>query len=127
MNAPQPSHVTDHLANERTLLAWVRTAVTLIALGFVVARFSYFLRALAAEAHRAQPPGSGGGTTLGILLILAGGATIVLSLWRYLRTRDEIEQGRYRSSVAALLALALVTIAAAVVLAIYLGVTSQNG
>ncbi|HGE72837.1 TPA: DUF202 domain-containing protein, partial [Candidatus Poribacteria bacterium] len=31
--------VTDHMANERTYLAWVRTGITIMALGFVVAKF----------------------------------------------------------------------------------------
>src|ERR687885_1337576 len=35
---------TQFLANERTFLAWLRTSIAIIGLGFVVARFSLFLR-----------------------------------------------------------------------------------
>ena len=38
----------EHLANERTLLAWIRTAIALMGLGFVVARFGLFLREISA-------------------------------------------------------------------------------
>jgi putative membrane protein len=37
-------NVSDHLANERTYLAWIRMGIAIIALGFVVARFGRFLR-----------------------------------------------------------------------------------
>lgn len=33
----------DHLANERTLLAWVRTSIGIMAFGFVVFEFSLFI------------------------------------------------------------------------------------
>lgn len=77
----RPDRSRDHLANERTLLAWIRTGVTLIGLGFVVARFSYLLRTLAAEAHNPAPAQSSGGTALGIAMVAAGAATILLALF----------------------------------------------
>ncbi|MGI0068832.1 MAG: YidH family protein, partial [Nitrosopumilaceae archaeon] len=40
----KPDRSTEHLANERTFLAWLRTCIALMGLGFVVARFSLFLR-----------------------------------------------------------------------------------
>jgi len=34
----------EHLANERTLLAWMRTSIAIMAFGFVVVKFSLFIR-----------------------------------------------------------------------------------
>lgn len=44
---------TEHSANERTFLAWVRTGIAVIAFGFVIEKFNLFLRALAANAPAA--------------------------------------------------------------------------
>jgi putative membrane protein len=46
-----PQRATDTLANERTFLAYVRTALAFVAFGFVIARFSLFTRELAALTH----------------------------------------------------------------------------
>jgi putative membrane protein len=35
-------HFSDHAANERALLAWVRTAIAVMAFGFLVAKFDLF-------------------------------------------------------------------------------------
>ena len=45
MESPQakPQHISDHLANERTILAWIRTSISVIALGVAINRFSLFL------------------------------------------------------------------------------------
>ncbi|MBV8525410.1 MAG: DUF202 domain-containing protein [Acetobacteraceae bacterium] len=37
-------HFSDHAANERTFLAWVRTAIAVMAFGFLVAKFDLFLK-----------------------------------------------------------------------------------
>lgn len=70
-------------AAERTLLAWVRTGLTVMALGFVVARFGLFLTLLAASsgaavsshAHAHWPSG-----VLGTILVLVGSAIILGAL-----------------------------------------------
>src|ERR1044072_8353155 len=43
MDFSDNSHSQQHLANHRTFLAWLRTCVALIGLGFVVAKFGLFL------------------------------------------------------------------------------------
>jgi len=43
------SRTQQHLANQRTFLAWLRTAVALFGLGFVVSRFGLFLRSIIIE------------------------------------------------------------------------------
>jgi uncharacterized membrane protein YidH (DUF202 family) len=45
-----------YFAAERTMLAWLRTGITIMAFGFVIARFGLFLRLV-----QAQGGGSGGG------------------------------------------------------------------
>src|SRR5215469_15603580 len=56
-DSSRTARAREHLANERTLFAWIRTALALMGLGFVVARFDLFLRSIALQQGR--PSGSG--------------------------------------------------------------------
>ena len=47
---------TDHAANERTFLAWVRTSIAVTAFGFLVERFDLFLAAIAPTTESASSP-----------------------------------------------------------------------
>lgn len=60
-----------YFAAERTLLAWLRTGVTIMAFGFVVARFGLFLRLLRAQGGE-LPAGSGVSPYLGAILVVLG-------------------------------------------------------
>jgi putative membrane protein len=69
-------------AAERTLLAWVRTGLTVIALGFVVARFGLFLRIMAQGA--VGPPGPRyASVAIGVSLILLGSGAIAGALYNH--------------------------------------------
>jgi len=72
-------------AAERTLLAWIRTGLTVIALGFVIGRFGLFLSVLARQS--ATPLLPSGPTMLanviGILLVAVGTATLFLAAWQH--------------------------------------------
>lgn len=65
------------LASERTLLAWLRTAVSLMAFGFVIARFDWFV-------HRSA---SRGGSILGASLAAGGGLFAAFAALRHWRER----------------------------------------
>ena len=74
-------------AAERTLLAWVRTGLTVIALGFVVARFALFLQLLVPSNFSADTAGFSLAhwlpATLGVILVLTGSATILGALYNH--------------------------------------------
>lgn len=59
-------------AAERTLLAWLRTGLTIIALGFVVSRFGLFIRLLAAQSQKSVPAHSSLPAILGTTFVIVG-------------------------------------------------------
>lgn len=67
-------------AAERTLLAWVRTALTLMALGFVVARFGLFLNLLEASSRIPAASPHWAPALLGTILALAGSGIMLGAL-----------------------------------------------
>lgn len=114
---------TDHLANERTFLAWVRTALTIMAFGFVVARFGLFLRELAGTSSVPAVPGPVSEFT-GVLLVLVGSVLLLLAFVRFLRTRADLEAGRYKVHSALEWGLTGLMVAVGVVLAVYLVISA---
>lgn len=65
-------------AAERTLLAWLRTGLTLMALGFVVSRFGLFIRLLASQTAQAAAPHQGQlSALLGTAFVIAGALAIL--------------------------------------------------
>ncbi len=89
---PERETLRLHQANERTFLAWLRTALALIGGGFVVARFGIFLRELAAAHGTEIPAGAGWSQWLGIALAALGAVTIVGSLLRFRSVAAAIER-----------------------------------
>ena len=84
---------SDHAANERTFLAWVRTAIAVMAFGFLVERFDLFLQIAGQTlARRAlSPAGQLVGNTAGLILIALGAGLMVLAIVRFRKTAIEID------------------------------------
>lgn len=83
---------SDHAANERTFLAWVRTAIAVMAFGFVIERFDLFLQAIASQRQSPlNSPGSSLANAAGLAFIVIGVAMIVISGFRFARTAKGIE------------------------------------
>jgi putative membrane protein len=91
---PNPNRARDHLANERTFLAWVRTGVATIVFGFAIGRFSIALREfMKVQGYGAGTPGLTSwlgmvSTVGGVLLILAG-------LLRYRKTKVQLDSNTF--------------------------------
>ncbi|GEM_PF-85995 len=86
--------LSDYLAAERTLLAWIRTGLALMGFGFVVARFGLFIRELQVVEH-GPAVGSPNGLSLwfGVALIAAGVVVTLGSGWQHARLVRELDQG----------------------------------
>lgn len=114
----------DHAANERTYLAWIRTAIALIALGFLVEKFDLFLAYLARGTTRGaniHPMRVAEGAGIGMLLFSV--LIVALATWRYLANRRQIESAQQEDYGAALpnVLLGAMVAAMGIFLVIYMG------
>ena len=98
----------DHLANERTLLSWIRTAVTIIGLGFLLDRLA------------AQNGTDAIASVVGVVLVLFGGLAALAGGYSYYSTRRLLGPGPYRSNAALHLGMVVVVAIGAVLVALYL-------
>lgn len=84
-------YATQHLANERTYLAWIRTAIAIIAIGF-----------LTTNLHFSTSPNSSAGNFLAILLGISTGVfgivIIIIGTIDYLKKKKQIDQQLFFSS-----------------------------
>jgi putative membrane protein len=89
---------SDHAANERTFLAWVRTGIAVMAFGFVVAKFDLFLRLAGAQSGAKTVLGGREyiGDLAGLLLILVGAAMIAIAALRFRQTAKAIDAADIR-------------------------------
>ena len=115
---------SDHAANERTFLAWVRTGIAVIAFGFVIEKFNLFLLSLLDltsldPIRRSQLERLSGPSTpyQGLALIVVGIVLLVVATIRFVRTErllaDPNTHAISRTRVEVLLSAALVAIVAA--------------
>jgi putative membrane protein len=104
----QGAGLSDYLAAERTLLAWIRTGLALMGFGFVVARFGLFLQELQAVQRGPVPAAHSTGLSLwfGTALIAVGVIVNVFAGWQHARLVRELDRGgpaHARSSTGAIL------------------------
>ncbi len=120
-------HTSDHLANERTYLAWIRTSIGVMAFGFVVEKFALFIKKLSYVLEKsglskvpASTHSSGYTAAAGIFLVSAGALMAVLGFARFQQTGRQIDADSYAPSYFLDMLLAGAVLAVGVVLAVYL-------
>lgn len=85
---------SDHAANERTFLAWIRTAIAVMAFGFLVEKFDIFLAYMVSQAQSRAVPlqGQKFANEAGLAFVLLGVAMIVIAAVRFFRIAKDIEK-----------------------------------
>jgi len=110
-----------HMANERTFLAWIRTSVAIMAFGFVVEKFSLFVKQMAYYLGKeASPPPPGYSSIIGIILVGLGVVMGVLAFVRYKAVERQIENDTYQPSRILSVLLFLAVLSIGIFLVLYL-------
>ena len=105
-NSSSDSHSQQHLANQRTFLAWLRTCVALIGLGFVVSRFGlilspFFLSGAPSSITATTNPATAFESSthfssfIGIGMVVLGIIFTVIALRNYIYNYKSIQEGKY--------------------------------
>ncbi|HLX76525.1 MAG TPA: DUF202 domain-containing protein [Terriglobales bacterium] len=121
---PDP-RIGDHLANERTFLAWIRTSISIIVFGFVVAKFGITLRQFLRLQGKVVEQ-SGVSLGIGVAFMAVGVLLAVVALLRYRNTRARLESGQFQPAGRIIMALGAITAVFGAILAAYLIFTSRT-
>ena len=112
---------SDHLANERTFLAWVRTSIALMGFGFVVVKFSLFVKQLSlVMTGHAALPSQGFSGLIGMCLVAIGALTALLGFLRYRHIEKQLLNQAFHPQSRLLLILTVAVIGASLLLLYYL-------
>ena len=119
------SRFTDHMANERTFLAWVRTNIGIIAFGFVIEKFGLFIKQmgwfLGKSNSEVSPAAHGYSAALGIILICFGTVMNILAYMNFKNAEKKIEErSAYKPSQIMYALLIMTIILVGIFLVVYL-------
>ena len=94
-NSPNPNRARDHLSNERTFLAWMRTALALLGFAAVIVRLRFLLPSeLQGHTHSIW---------LGVAFGALGFLIVPLAMWSYLKIQRGIERDEFEPNNALVL------------------------
>lgn len=117
----------DHLANERTFLAWIRTSIGLMAFGFVIEKFSIFLKQLGyfigkpgvPLPNNISPALQSHSAILGVFLLGFGSLICLMAFIKYKKVEVQITNGDYQPTILLDMMLSLTVFCIGLFLTIY--------
>ncbi|MFA7361457.1 MAG: DUF202 domain-containing protein [Candidatus Kapaibacterium sp.] len=92
-----------HMANERTFLAWIRTSIGIMAFGFVVEKFAFFMKEMSiilgkSTTENTIPVSHGYSAVIGIFLVGMGTLLVLFAFLRYKKVERQIDSDTYQPS-----------------------------
>jgi putative membrane protein len=112
----------DHAANERTFLAWVRTAIAVMAFGFLVEKFDVFLEVAAPNlsGRTLSVLGQTFGNIAGLALLLLGTVMVIVAIARFITTARYIDSDEVRAGTGSRVDIALAALMVLLGIALFL-------
>ncbi|MGD6801740.1 DUF202 domain-containing protein [Rossellomorea vietnamensis] len=106
-------YIQQHLASERTFLAWIRTAIAIIGVGFLVTNLHFTME------DKLSPLSDLLANIIGLTSVGLGILTIIMALFGYIKKIDAINNQSFRTSRATIIALAVLVIVIALIFGTY--------
>ena len=111
----------DHLANERTFLAWIRTSIALMGFGFVIVKFALFIKQISLVlGEKGVMPGKGYSAIIGVLMVAFGGIMSALAYVRYRNIEKQLNNNAYFPSSTLSILVTLSIVIGSILLIFYL-------
>lgn len=123
---PEQHLATEYLANERTFLAWIRTSVAIISLGFVISRFGLWLAEMAVTDRQLERIRTGASVPVGIAMVLLGGVLSILAAWRYHVVNRQIERGEVKADRGLIILITILVIVLSLIMVAYMTISVQR-
>jgi len=111
----------EHLANERTFLAWVRTSIALMGFGFVIVKFSLFLNEISLLLDARGISAKGYSAVVGLIMVAVGVVIALLAFLQYRIYTKQLSNKTYISTTRLSLFITLILLTGGILLIIYLG------
>lgn len=121
----KPDTTNNHLANERTFLAWIRSSISIIVFGFVVSKFGIALREFfLVQGHHIKE--SNDSLIMGVTFMSVGIIIALTSTFRYQITKRQIEACNFKPANIIVILLGLFAALFGLVLMIYLIIATKS-
>lgn len=125
-SVPKQHLATEYLANERTFLAWVRTSIAIMSLGFVISKFGLWLAELALTQKQLERIRTGASVPVGIGMVIFGGLITLLAAWRYHVVNRQIEKGEVKADRGLIVMITTLVIILSLVIVAYMMVSVRD-
>jgi len=110
----------EHLANERTFLAWIRTSIALMGFGFVIVKFTLFLKEISLLIEAKAVLSKGYSAMVGVIMVAFGVIIAILAFLQYKKYENQLNKNTYVSSSMLSLFVTLIILIGGIILIIYL-------
>jgi putative membrane protein len=110
----------EHLANERTFLAWIRTSIALMGFGFVIVKFTLFLKEISHLLEVDDIPLKGYSATVGVIMVALGVLIALFAFLQYKKYQNQLNNNSYTASSLLSLFITLIILVGGIILVFYL-------